>query len=122
MDETILIFREKINNTVSANGGKMQISTYPVIIVLSIIAGEGWRESRDVENAAKLPTDALQKAGIIKNDNTNYVVSTIQEFIKIPNYNNDAKAFVRVFGVENGYKYYSSTDDGRNDREPDCGA
>lgn len=46
---------------------------FPVSLYVTIRGGKGWTKTRDLSNVFKAIEDAIVKAGIIPNDNTDYV-------------------------------------------------
>lgn len=47
---------------------------FPIKITIEVTGGKGWRQGRDISNAIKATEDAIKHAGIIPDDNTDYVV------------------------------------------------
>ena len=48
-------------------------TAYPVAVRVTILRGKGWRKGRDADNAIKVISDALVKAGRITDDSEDYV-------------------------------------------------
>lgn len=62
----------------------------PLMIIITVYLGKGWRTNRDLDNVAKPLLDMLIKIGFIKDDNSKIVRSIFMEVKPQPK-NNPAK-------------------------------
>lgn len=62
----------------------------PLMIIITVYLGKGWRVNRDLDNVAKPLLDMLIKIGFIKDDNSKIVKSILMEVKPQPK-NNPAK-------------------------------
>lgn len=70
--------------------------TEPVEIRLSIHDGKGWRKGRDLDNVSKAAGDCLKHAGILIDDNTDYVKRIVIEYVSRVKKTDDAKLCVSI--------------------------
>lgn len=70
--------------------------TEPAEIKLHVIGGKGWRKNRDLGNIEKASTDCLKHAGVIADDNTDYVQKTILVYSRPAMKTDEARLIVSI--------------------------
>lgn len=70
--------------------------TQPIELRLNIVGGKGWRKGRDLDNSAKAAGDCLKHAGILIDDNTDYVRRIVIEYTPPVKKSDDAKLWVSI--------------------------
>ena len=60
---------------------KVRPDQYPLRVELRIYSGKGFRMNADIGNREKPTTDALVEAGVIADDNIQYVIAQMQRYV-----------------------------------------
>ena len=72
------------------------VTSYPVQVILWILAGKDFRRSRDVANCEKAATDALVEAKIIKGDSVVHVWDADQRYRPIPGKGHTTRCYIEI--------------------------